>query len=221
MVSMPTHRPIEVATLGSLLETQKDMLVRGIPWDFRMPVGSAPVAHMRSCAVAEFLESDSTHLVWIDSDTSWELAEWQRLLALGVVYPVVLGSYVQKKEPMTFAISMHELENAQLNEHGLLPIPGCGLGFSIFQRRVLEAVVEGVPVVYFADMHRSAPYLFSYEPRNGITGTEDAPFWDRCAEVGFPCMLDTMLALKHWGMKAFSGRLRDTFSVDEAREAAE
>ena len=92
MLAIPTHRDIPAGTVASLLATQHALHVRGIQYDIEMQVGNSLVTHARSKTAHNFLKSDKSLLVWVDSDIERKAEDFIRLCALSTKMDVVGGA---------------------------------------------------------------------------------------------------------------------------------
>jgi hypothetical protein len=79
-VGTPVHSDVSIHYFKACLEFQKECFVRKIPIMFQV-MKSSLVTQGRQLCVASFLQSDCTHLLFIDSDISFSYKAIERLLA--------------------------------------------------------------------------------------------------------------------------------------------
>lgn len=226
-------------TTGALLDAQAHMIKAGIPdtphVTFLMQDSNVPFARNR--AVAQFMLTDATDLIFIDSDMSWDVEAFFRLL----VHPVdiVGASYRQKIQSFEtgelitkYAVQFLYDENDEAQgsdpETGLLEVKRLPTGFLRISRNAIQRMINecGVPEYEIDDhgkpltIHR----LFSFDYEDGQEISEDYRFCDRWRAIGGKVWCDPEMKVHHHGMVAFHGHMgqhfRDTVAAHEAAEAA-
>lgn len=219
-IGMPTHRPIEVATVVSIIETTDRCAREGIHLEWQIPQGSAPVGHSRSVLCEKFLQSTCDILFFIDSDTDWTVSEFLHLRGLSRHMPIVTGAYVMKSDPPKFALARQAIDGARINEWGCIENLGIGLGFTVIQRRVVEHMASKYERVWFSEYSMEAPYMFGYGSHQSlgdsrkITRTEEMPFLEACHAEGFSTFICPDVDLGHHGMKRYNLRLATALGLD-------
>jgi hypothetical protein len=209
MLAMPTHRDIPVMTVRSLLETQDVLTQRGIPCDVEMQCGGSLVHHARTKAAWHFLQSDCTHLFWVDSDISWQAKDFLRLLAIGNQLECVSAAYPCRADPLRFFIAHSETE-FEANEYGCIPVRGLGLGFTVVQRVVVEQIAAKSPKLIYPDIDEGpVPRIFRCDERDGHARGEDIAFFDDVHDLGYQVWLDPSIELGHIGAKEYRARFSD------------
>lgn len=89
-----------------------------------------------------FLETDCTHLFFIDSDLKWEPRAFVGLLTAG--RPVCAGVYRRRQEPETYPVRYEEDERGgiQIEEGGWIKCERVPTGFLCIERKVIEEMSE-------------------------------------------------------------------------------
>lgn len=182
-------------------------MVRGIPFEFEMQVGSSLVHHARSKAAWRFLQSKCNRLFWIDSDIAWKGSDFIRFLALSTKMECVCAAYPAKMDPATFFLNVSGL--VESNEYGCLPIVGAGLGFTIVQRGVIERLAEKAPKLKFPDLPEKIPHIFRLDDDGGEARGEDMAFFADVRALGYAVNLDPTIELGHIGSKEYRATLSD------------
>ena len=219
-LGMPTHRPLEVATVISIIETVEYCARHDIHVEWHIPQGSAPVGHSRSALCQMFLESDCEILFFIDSDTTWTVSEFLHLRKLSEHMPIVIGAYTMKTDPPKYALARQALDGAKVNEWGCIEVLGIGLGFAAIQRHVIVHMAAKAEKVFFSEFNLVGPYLFPYGihfslgSEQGITRTEEMPFLEACHAEGFKTFICPDVDLGHIGSKTYRHRLADALQLD-------
>lgn len=214
MLAMPTHRPLPVPTVVSLLETQDALRANGIPFEFQIQMGSSIIESTRSKAAHLFLKSDKTRLFCVDSDIAWKAGDFIRLLALSTVSEVVCGIYPAKCDPPTFFLNTEEIVEA--DERGCLAVKGLGLGFTVVQRTVIEQLAAKAKRLRFPDYPEPIPHIFRCDDDNGDFRGEDMAFFADVRALGYRVNLDPTVTLGHVGQKTFRASFMDHLKENKA-----
>jgi hypothetical protein len=209
MLAMPTHRDIPAGTVASLLATQDLMRVKGIPYETQLQVGNSLVTHARSKIADTFLKSDKSLLFWVDSDIEWEAKDFLRLCALATKMDVVGGAYPAKKDPIVFFLDPSSGGELESNEYGCLKIGGWGMGFTVCNRRVIEAVAGKSPKLKFNGSDEPIASMFRCDEIDGYARGEDMAFFADVKDLGFEAFLDPSVTLGHIGSKTYTASIAD------------
>lgn len=205
-IAIPCYEgKIQVETCTSLLSTTYKFNQHQIGHAFLIIRGGALIADVRNELCHRFLhETDADTLICIDADIEWDWEALERLLVFSTLYPVVAGIYPARVEPTKFIVNHRE---RKLNEHGLLPIEGCGMGFVAIQRKCLEGMKTNEYDHRDYDKPVKQFFATTIEDRKPIG--EDVFFFRRATEQGFECMADPGINLKHHGTKVYDAKLGD------------
>lgn len=209
MLAMPTHRDIPSGTVASLLATQHALHIRGIPYEIEMQVGSSLVHHARSKIAHHFLKSSHSLLFWVDSDIEWKADDFIRLCALSTEMDVVGGAYPAKKDPIVFFLDPSSGGEIESNEFGCLKIGGWGMGFTVCNRRVIEALADKSPKLKFGDSDEPIASIFRCDEIDGYARGEDMAFFADIKDLGFEAFLDPSVTLGHIGSKTYTASIAD------------
>ncbi len=184
-VATPLHDGrVHSLYLAGALESMRDFAgaVR-----FDSTVGSH-ISLNRTRLTRRFLESDATHLLFVDSDIGWRSSDVRALLDANV--EGVSGCYVRRSEG---TVPARVLEGGE----SVGPVVECDLlpaGFLLLAR----AGVERTWNHYGAEA-----WCFDYSPELGHVG-EDYAFSRRWCELGGRLWLHTGVKLLHCGDHAFA-----------------
>lgn len=211
MLAMPTHRDIPPQTVRSLLDTQQALHERGIRFGIEMQYGSSLVHHARTKAAWRFLQGDYSKLFWVDSDVSWDGADFVRLLAMSSRMDCVCALYPAKTDDLTFFINV-ENKDAEIstNEFGCIQVDGAGLGFAVISREVMQRLADRAPLLEFPDIDGSIPHIFRCDDSNGRARGEDMAFWADIRALGYSINVDPGIRLGHIGQKEYAARFLDS-----------
>jgi hypothetical protein len=207
-IGMPVYGRIPHHTALSLALTLHACGAGGVPVEVGMKALGI-VTWARDAVLDGFLKSDKQKLFWIDSDMVWSPESFARMVALSTKRDVIAAAYMAKRdgEP-DFQIGASG-KPQELDEYGLLEIEATGLGFTIMDRKVCEALAEGKP--QRADQH-GKPYIRAFridEDLGEFRAGEDVQFFADIRAKGFKVHLDPTIDLGHIGEKMWRGRAID------------
>ena len=169
--------------------------------------GSSIITRARNSLVNQFMESDCTEMLFIDSDIHFKHQDVLRIMALGSDRDVLCGSYPRRAADQKFFTDIHYNEHGgvELTENGLLRVDRIGTGFMFIRRHVIEKLIKDHPEwkywVNVENKHHYSLFDFKVTPE-GYMG-EDYLFCDRAAAEGFTVYLDPSICLPHIGSAKF------------------
>lgn len=187
------------------------------PLMLRMNPGDSLVCRARNTLTADFLESDATHLLFIDSDIVFSTDQVARIMA----HPEdIVGGFYPKKQPgETQWVCNGHPTPTEPRADGLQSVRYMGTGFLRISRRVFVRMIEvyGDQLRYQPDHHPRCEYDFwsvgvyhslasSAGERAGERGrylSEDWYFCQRALDLGFAVWGDTRIVLRHVGQAIY------------------
>ena len=195
---------------GQLKEMAKELAPQGMV----VPnIGDSAIGRSRNALTRQFLESDATHLLWIDSDLVFSAQHIIRI----VNHPEeVVGGCYCKKQQGDPQLVVNTLDNAVGGtESGLAQVRYVGTGFMRIARSVFEKMIEafGEEMWYKVDEQEVVEYdfwhmgVYKYPDGHRRWLSEDWWFCQKCADLGIPVYLDKHILLRHSGSVLFP--LRD------------
>ena len=195
-------------------------LVRRPPCEMRVApcIGDSLVARARNRLAAEFLRSDCTHLLFLDTDLIFSVEHVARLVGHGE--PLVAGIYPKKQRELAWVLNALDEGSPGPDERGLEPVKYAGTGCLLIAREVLVAMIARWPdLVYRPDelpdeVPDDAPEARAWDffscgvwecPRTGRRRylSEDWYFCQRARDLGYEILADTQVILKHVGQFIF------------------
>lgn len=185
--------------------------------------GNAMIGDCRGLIVSQFLASDATDLVFVDSDVSWEAGALVNL----VDYPVdfVAGLYPQRRDPLNFCCQWDTSKpEIDLSEHGLIEVLGVPAGFMRLSRAMLEKMVAHYADTQFhcdAAPNATAHDLFGAYRIGRVKFGEDYSFCKRWRDIGGKVWIDPAIRMAHTGYKSFIGCVGDWLKDRSKPDAAE
>lgn len=199
-----------ISTMQSLLNDIADLQTRGCEVAFKSLIGCTYIHAARSQMATMFLESDATHLMFIDWDIVWSSGDIARLMNHDV--DVVAADYPRRREPIKYNARFLECDgkwNDQITQDGLLEVQGVPTGFMLIRRSVIEKMVAAYPELEFIEDTVQPPIkahmLFGHLFGNNTLLSDDYSFCDRWREIGGKVFVDTKITIGHIGSKMFVG----------------
>lgn len=209
MVGIPAHDGrVNLKTAFALAQLAAVVAPIGATLTLTQVSGCSIITKARNSIVHDFLKSDATDLLFIDSDVVVSHNAILRLLALSGDKDVTAGAYPRRGTDRKFFLDMYFDKEGQLvfDENGLVRVHRIGTGFMLIRRHVLEHMVSRHPEwAYHNDVtDETEVAVFDFAVKNGEYFGEDYLFCDRVVEEGFTVFLDPSISLPHIGTEEFS-----------------
>lgn len=239
MIAFPCYTGTnDTLTTRSLLNEIVDLASHGIECGFIDEVGNGLISHSRSKFIARFLESDFTHLMFIDDDVCWLKGSIRGLLSHDEDF--VCGLYPRRTDPLTFNFRSQEEEGKDLtvNDKDLIEgIWGVPFGFACLSRACCEKMVDAYQNLEFQAERGRTPdgkdvpgikawHVFGDYFVPGPPGEppvllgEDYAFCQRWRDIGGKVYVDPHVQMGHTGRKTFYGKLGEIFQAAPGEAAA-
>lgn len=211
-IAIPAYTgQVHIQTMRSLMHDVLAFKDRGDTVEVYDESGSSLIADARAVCVAKFLETDATHLIFIDNDVTWPAGTLLKLVDHGEDF--VGGAYPHRRDPLSFPVSW-DMGKSELwaSDKGLLEVVGLPGGFICLTRAMLEKMVAAYPnLTYFSKDAASGMVcgLFDSYRLGGVKFGEDFSFCRRWRDLGGKVWLDPEINLGHIGFKTFTGHIGD------------
>jgi len=165
----------------------------------------------RNSLVHEFLKTDATELLFIDSDVLVKPDDVLRLMANSGDKDITAGAYPRRAKDKLFFTDLYWDENGDLEFDGpMMRVERVGTGFMLIRRHVIEAMVEAHPEWKCEDRNgEMMSAIFDFAVKDGKYVGEDYLFCDRAREHGFKIYIDTKITLPHAGNTEFTGNFSE------------
>ncbi len=183
----------------------------GIKFEFHHVSGDSYVWRARNALAARFLASDCSHLIFIDSDESWEPEGLYRLIKADA--PMVGAAYPMKNAWTEFGVVIHtEGENhaPRVRADGLICADKVPTGFMKIAREVFEKIRANEPDNWYWEpddygTQAKRHNYFGHILEDHVVYGEDISFnkrWQRC---GGELFVEPRVTIGHYGVKEWSG----------------
>jgi len=191
----------------SLAETHTLLASKGIETVVRInALGSLLVAE-RNRLIKQFLETDCSHLLCVDSDLGWPCYAVTAMLDKDVDF--VAGVYPTRRErTFLFRPKLNEDGSIIKSDKNLLAMEFVPAGFMLIKRYVIEKMIRDNPELYFKPKDTNASdghCLFNTVLRPTNDGLnefwgEDYEFCRLVIKSGFEIWVDPLIQFDHAGV---------------------
>lgn len=195
----------------SLAETQNLLFSKNIGVQININSSGSLLVAERNRLLKQFLESDCTHILCVDSDMGWPAQAVPAMIDHDV--DLVGGCYPARGENIFLFRPVYKEDNGiVLNEKcTLLKMDYIPAGFLLIRRAVIEGMIKHFPELYFCPKKPDAKnqdghYLFGIELFDGEFWGEDFVFCRRARQAGFDIWVDPLIEFDHCGVR---GKLLD------------
>lgn len=216
--------------MKSCLELCRELTEQGIAFDWLLRWNESLVHRARMGMTAQFLQTDHTHMMWLDADiefTPEDVAKvWNMDADIGV------GVYRMKTPESKYAAWVDGKLVEDLGQFtGPVAVDYAGTGFMMIKREAAQklishldaveakyrAILEDLPERDRGFMERFIPFSnYENEMKNipalymtpisgGTLLSEDYFFCELVRESGLRVMMDPTVKLTHWGITGYGG----------------
>ncbi len=193
LLAVPTYGCPDTALTFSLARSREALSAAGIGSALLILEGNCHVDDARNSIVRDFLESDCTELVFLDSDVTWEPRDLVQLCQRDC--DVVGGVYPYRREGGV-NMPVRLMEGGEVHD-GLREVEGLPTGFMKIRRHVLEKMAEFRPW-YFDKIYPTHLIFDRPDPDEEHTRWGgDIDFCNRWRAMGGKLYADEELRLGH------------------------
>ena len=241
-VATPVHSDVSIHYFKACLEFQKECFVRKIPVMFQV-MKSSLVTQGRQLCVSGFMESDCTHMLFIDSDISFNFKMIERMINFDkeiclVPYPIKgMDSNKMKArilagdtlDPLLlgnqYTMAVPDPSNVKVT-NGFIEVERGPAGCMLIKKEVINKLIKEYPE-FTINQHtlidgklvkRNYMYNFfdTYWNKEDKTYTgEDFYFCKLCKHAGIKMYALVDEYISHHGEHSYTGRLLDEFKKTE------
>lgn len=199
------------AYIASLIETSMYLERLGIAWDYWSKSGDFHIERAVNSALEDFLASDATDILMIDSDERFEPMAVMRLLAHED--EVVGGAYRMKNrwEEYTCVLKRDErgVPVGKIIKDGTALIEALRVpaGFLRIKKSALLKFKEAYPDLHYQDGEKQVWQYFTTMLKDGIFFSQDYTFSERIRAAGVKLWIDPNITIGHFGPIEHVGNL--------------
>jgi hypothetical protein len=199
----------------SMFKMSQTFMQYGINFRITTLRNESLITRARNILTAMFLDSDCTHLMFIDSDIEFQPEDMLRALAYDK--PIMAGAYPKKALPVQYAINFKFIdpETRQIRvENGAVEVLDASTGFFLIKRETIEKMIKAHPELHYRNDSNIDPRLNKYcyalfdtilDPDDNRYLSEDYTFCRRWQKLGGEIWLDPNTKLNHVGSYTFEG----------------
>lgn len=181
------------------------------------------ITRARNILMAMFMDSDCTHLMFIDSDIEFEAEDVLRALAYDK--PIMAAAYPKKALPVQYAINFKfkDINTKEIRiENGAVEVLDASTGFFLIKREVIEKLMNAHPELHYRNdsnidesLNKWCYALFDtiIDPDDNRYLSEDYTFCRRWQKIGGEIWLDPNTKLNHVGSYTFEGDVSKVINV--------
>lgn len=177
--------------------------------------GDSLVSRSRNRLAAQFLRSDCTHLLFLDTDLIFSSDQIGRLISHDL--PLVCGLYPKKQTELAWVCNTRADFGPADPDSGLQRILYGGTGCMLIRRDVFEKIAKVFPDIAYDPDDGEDPGLYHDFFKVGVCVaqgrrrylSEDWFFCEMAMQCGIRVMMDTRVVLKHVGEAVYP--LQDPF----------
>lgn len=205
------YSPYIESLLNSLTGLARYAKETGIEFEFHHVSGDSYVWRARNTLADRFLKSDCSHLIFIDSDESWEPEGLYRLMKADAL--VVGAAYPVKNNWQHFGVAI-ETEGPEhlprVNAAGLIHAEKVPTGFMKIAREVFERLRFAEPENWYWEpdeygVSEKRYNFFGHLLENHTVYGEDISFCRRWQRAGGELYVEPRVTIEHYGTQGWKG----------------
>ena len=197
----------------SMFRTSQTFMQHGINFRITTLRNESLITRGRNILTAMFLESDCSHLMFIDADIEFQADDLLRMMAYDK--PIMAAAYPKKALPIQYAINFKFInqEKKQIRiENGAVEVLDASTGFFLVKREVVEKMMQAYPELHYRNDsnidEKFNKYCYSFfdtihDPEDNRYLSEDYTFCRRWQKLGGEIWLDPNTKLNHVGTHSF------------------
>lgn len=207
---------LNIKTAFALAQLMPKALKLGVSVFLSDMSGCSIITMARNALVNEFLKTEATDMLFIDSDVIVQPDDVLRLLAQHTGRDVTAGMYPRRAKDKRFFLDMHFDEKGDFEFEGsLMKVKRVGTGFMMISREIIEKMIADHPEWQYEnkDGDSTIAGIFDFAIKDGKFVGEDYLFCDRVAQSGGSVWVDVDISLPHIGTEAFTNDFREEVLV--------
>lgn len=187
----------------SCLELRQALNIAGMEHSWLTGRNESLIARARNEMTATFLESDYTHMMWLDADIEFTPEDVASLWNLEA--DVAVGIYPMKKpEKCWYAAWVDgELVKDLDRFSGPIEVDYAGTGFMLIRRSCIDKMIEAYPETKYEGPNGEVYALYNTPVVEGHFDSEDYHFCRKWRALGGKVLADPSVRLIHHGAYAF------------------
>lgn len=207
--------------IHSLVKSAAALAVAKIDFDYVQLSGDSYVWRARNAIAQAFLDSNCSHLIFIDSDEGWDLEGFLRLVKADA--DIVGGAYPVKNNWEHYGVTIESVVKnldgtdylvPKVNDAGLIHAEKVPTGFMKISRRVFERLKAEYPENWYWDVQPNGHMRrmwnhFGHIMEDHVVYGEDISFCRRWQAIGGEVFVEPRIQMTHMGVQQYSGHYHD------------
>lgn len=193
---------VHAAHFQSCMNLTNALTETGLEHDWLIGTNESLITRARNEMTATFLESDHSHMMWLDADIEFSPDDVAKVWNLDA--DIGVGVYAMKKPGEDWYAAWKDgvliKDLAQFD--GPISVDYAGTGFMLIKRAVLERLAS-ISRHYESKDGKRVPEIYKTPVHDGIFESEDYHFCRIAREDGYKVIMDPTVKLKHWGQWAY------------------
>jgi hypothetical protein len=191
---------IGIGYFASMTRSRDILLKAGIESAVSFVEGDALIGRARNQLMERFINSEFTHLFYVDSDLEWDPSAPLRMIEADK--SCVCGLYPYKQDCESYAVSFEtDVNGSAQMVNGLLPIKQGPAGFMLLKRKMIQRMMDKFPSLKYEGGYN----FFQTEVKDGIYWGEDTAFMERWRSISGSIWAMPNIDFKHAGNKKWIG----------------
>ena len=214
-VAIPTYDgKLSIKLAYTLAALMPMALQHGISVKLGHVSGCSIITMARNMLVDQFLDSECTELLFIDSDVIAKPEDILRLMAQSGDKDITAGSYPRRSKDKKFFMDLYFDENNELEFDGaMMRIQRVGTGFMLIRRHVIEHLAKQADKYVGQDGVGMVANVFEFSMLDNKFVGEDYTFCDKARAEGYKVWLDVEISLPHVGQEEFTNDFKNEVVV--------
>ena len=215
MIAMPCYDSVKVSTMVAVIKVIQQLAKSGVAVGINT-IKSPLIHQARNYLTSVFLNSDFTHLLFLDSDVDFEPEAVVRMLV--AKKDVICTPYRVKSMEVDKKMYTVELKkDARMEPGEIIEITAGPTGIMLIHRDVFKKIIEKFPDLKIKNPvfpepgpdHQHYYSFFDFTFEDGYSTGEDVSFCKLVQKLGFKLYANTASFTKHHGSYAWGGRFKD------------
>jgi len=211
-VGVPTYHNMTTGFAVSIFTTDL-----GFDHEVHFLEGDPYIGRARDVIAANFLESDCTHLLFMDADLIFNDEHIRRLV--GHSKKMIVGGFYPKKQLKLEWVCQPHPHKPEAGKDGLMDLMYLGTGFMLIARQVFDGmkILYGKELAFTDEMHPDKRTIWDFfsvgvHRPSGRYLSEDWWFCQRALDMGYKIYGDTKCVLQHIGHAVYPIVAKDVVS---------
>ena len=200
----------------SLIDSLRVLQELGIEYDYYELSGDSYVDRAKNILIHRFLQSDATHIFMIDSDLSWDVDGFERVIRAALAGAEVIGgAYPNKNNWSAFGVVLIHAEDGhpvseEIGNTRLVSAWGIPGGFLVYSREAVERTRSNLSPYTEPAINETLLECFRCNiEKDGRRVSEDIYFQQRYREMGGQVWLEPDISFEHFGVKGWEGNFHN------------